>query len=154
MKVVDNQYGISITLMLCVRDQDNVNFTSCLQNDWTRENLIMTKGIHILLDCYDVPHEVCLNDKFLLEVAAKAATAGGATIINSIRYRFGHDSPPGCTVIIMLDESHISLHTYAEEGIMAIDIFACGKAEPELIFKRLSLDLGLVNFKRQDIVRF
>ena len=140
--------------MLSVSGQYNVNITSCLQNDFTQENLIMTKSIHILLDCYDVPHEVCLNDKFLLEVAAKAATAGGATIINSIRYRFGHDSPTGCTVIIMLDESHISLHTYAEEGAMAIDIFTCGKAEPELIFNMLSLELGLVNFKRHDIVRF
>ncbi len=114
----------------------------------------MSKGIHIILDCYDVPQEVCLNDKLLLEVAAKAATVGGSTIINSIRYRFGHGSPNGCTVIIMLDESHISIHTYAEEGEIAIDIFVCGKAEPEVIFKSLCLDLGLVNFKRQDIARF
>lgn len=114
----------------------------------------MIKGIHIILDCYEVPYDVCLNDKLLLEVAVGAATAGGSTIINTIRYRFGHNSPAGCTVVIMLDESHVSIHTYAEEGKAAIDIFACGKADPEVILERLRLDLGLVNFKRQDVVRF
>ena len=39
----------------------------------------------------------------------------------------GSVSPPGGTIIIMLDESHISLHSYGEEGILATDIFTCSK---------------------------
>ncbi len=39
----------------------------------------------------------------------------------------GSVSPPGGTIIIMLDESHISLHSYGEEGILAIDCFTCSK---------------------------
>ena len=34
---------------------------------------------------------------------------------------------PGGTIIIMLDESHISLHSYGEEGILAVDCFTCSK---------------------------
>ena len=36
-------------------------------------------------------------------------------------------SPSGGTFILMLDESHISLHSYGEEGIIAIDCFTCAK---------------------------
>ena len=39
----------------------------------------------------------------------------------------GSVSPPGGTIILMLDESHISLHSYGEEGILAVDCFTCSK---------------------------
>jgi len=39
----------------------------------------------------------------------------------------GSVSPPGGTIILMLDESHISLHSYGEEGILATDTFTCSK---------------------------
>jgi S-adenosylmethionine/arginine decarboxylase-like enzyme len=37
----------------------------------------------------------------------------------------GSKSPPGGTFVLCLDESHISLHSYAEEGLIAIDLFTC-----------------------------
>ena len=114
----------------------------------------MAKGTHIILDCYDVPDDVCLDDKRLLETAVAAATAAGATVINTLRYRFGHDSPAGCAVIIMLDESHISIHTYADEGMMAIDVFACGGADAQAVIDRLKADLEVRECKQQDLERF
>jgi S-adenosylmethionine/arginine decarboxylase-like enzyme len=39
----------------------------------------------------------------------------------------GSVSPPGFSFIAMLDESHISAHSYGEEGILAIDCFTCSK---------------------------
>ena len=57
----------------------------------------------------------------------EAARECGVTVINACRYRFGHNSPDGCTVFLMLDESHISVHSYAEQGAMAVDVFVCGR---------------------------
>ena len=114
----------------------------------------MSKGTHVILDCEIVPADVCLDDKRLLEVAAGAALASGATVINTMRYRFGHDSPPGCAVIVMLDESHISIHTYAAEQLMAIDVFSCGGANAELIAERIKDELRLAKCKQQTIERF
>ena len=39
----------------------------------------------------------------------------------------GSKSPPGGTFVLCLDESHISLHSYADEGLLAIDLFTCSK---------------------------
>ena len=114
----------------------------------------MSKGTHIMLDCCDVPSELCLDDRRLLEVVVNAALAGGATIINTSRYRFGHDSPPGCTVFILMDESHVSLHTYADEGKIAIDVFSCGHTDAQVIVEQLKTRLGLTNCTERTIERF
>lgn len=45
-------------------------------------------------------------------------------------YYDGSKSPVGASFVFILDESHISFHLYAEEGILAIDVFTCSK-KPE-----------------------
>jgi S-adenosylmethionine decarboxylase len=43
------------------------------------------------------------------------------------------DTPPGFTSILLLDESHYSAHCYSDRGWLAMDIFTCGKTDPEPI---------------------
>jgi len=115
----------------------------------------LNKGTHFILDCYGVSSDVCYDDKQLLETVVKATKSGGATIINTSRYRFGHDSPPGCTVFVMLDESHVSVHTYAEEGKMAIDIFTCGNnTDGRAIAEKLKKELQLDSCEEKQFDRF
>jgi S-adenosylmethionine decarboxylase len=85
---------------------------------------------------------------------ARAATRAGATVISQIRYKFGQDSPPGFTCIVMLDESHVSAHTYADLGLIALDVFTCGSTAPADVLKyiREEVDLGDVNVR--DVPRF
>ena len=77
----------------------------------------MSKGTHLLVDCCEVPHRICLDDQLILQALADAATEAGATVISQVRYRFGAESPPGCTAIVLLDESHCSAHTYADDAL-------------------------------------
>jgi S-adenosylmethionine decarboxylase len=110
--------------------------------------------MHVILGCSGVPRDLCLDDRMLLETIVGAARSSRATIINTSRYRFGHDSPPGCTVFVMLDESHVSVHTYADEGRMAIDVFTCGSTDARTIAEQLKTDLGLKNCQEQSLERF
>jgi S-adenosylmethionine decarboxylase proenzyme len=50
--------------------------------------------------------------------------------------------PIGVTVVGILAESHISLHTYPEINYVAIDIFTCGKNKPEPILEYLQEKFG------------
>lgn len=75
-------------------------------------------------------------------------------MISQIRYQFGNHSPAGCTAIVMLDESHCSVHTYADLGLLAMDIFTCGQTDPEEIWQSLSRKLGIQNAKLSMIRRF
>jgi S-adenosylmethionine decarboxylase len=86
----------------------------------------LAKGRHIIVDISNQSGNVCGNDKLLSEILTDACLEAGANIICSSRYRFESDSPPGCTVFLMLDESHVSIHTYSLEGKIALDVFTCG----------------------------
>ncbi len=109
----------------------------------------MEKGHHILIDCRNVPRDVCLDDGKMLDVMARSAAKAGMHVISQVRYHFGHNSAPGFTCVCLLDESHVSAHTYADLGLIALDVFTCGKTNPAQIleYMREELDLGDVTVK-------
>ena len=53
----------------------------------------------------------------------EAATRSGATIINSV---FHHFSPFGVSGVIVIQESHLAIHTWPEYRYAAVDLFTCG----------------------------
>lgn len=114
----------------------------------------MHKGRHLLIDCRNVSQDICLNDQLFLEVMARAASRAGATVISQARYHFGHNSAPGFTAMILLDESHCSAHCYADLGLIALDVFTCGDTDPNEVLRliREELDLGEITIK--EVPRF
>jgi S-adenosylmethionine decarboxylase proenzyme len=112
------------------------------------------KGKHILIDCRNVHRDLCLNDKLMLEVMARAAERAGATVVSQVRYKFGSDSPDGFTAFVLLDESHCSAHTYADDGAMAIDIFTCGSTDPLQVLRYLSEEVDLGDVSIREVNRF
>ncbi|HOD51697.1 MAG TPA: adenosylmethionine decarboxylase [Candidatus Hydrogenedentes bacterium] len=114
----------------------------------------MYKGRHLLIDCRNVAREVCLNDKLVLNAMARAAERAGATVISQVRYKFGQDSPPGFAAVVMLDESHCSAHSYADLGLIAMDVFTCGKTNPRDVFFYLQEELNLGDVQVREAGRF
>ncbi len=104
----------------------------------------MEKGKHLLVDCRNVSRDVCLYDGAMLAAMARGATRAGANVISQVRYQFGHNSPPGFTAVVVLDESHCSCHTYADLGLVALDVFTCGRTNPRdvLAYIREEIELG------------
>jgi len=118
------------------------------------EDKELGKGKHLLVDCRHVPRAVCLDDGRMLHAMVRAATRAGATVISQVRYHFGHNSPPGFTAVVVLDESHCSAHTYADLGLIALDIFTCGRTDPNDVLRYLceELDLGVISVRQ--VARF
>ena len=52
-----------------------------------------------------------------------AAEEAGATIINST---FHHFSPYGVSGVVVIQESHLAIHTWPEYGYASVDLFTCG----------------------------
>ncbi len=53
----------------------------------------------------------------------------------------GSTSPPGFAAVVLIDESHITAHSYADRGLLAVDCFTCGTTDPEIIATHLNLRL-------------
>jgi S-adenosylmethionine decarboxylase len=43
------------------------------------------------------------------------------------------DTEEGFTSVILLDESHITAHSYTNRGLLALDIFTCGQTNPNIV---------------------
>ena len=80
-------------------------------------------GTHIILDLFGISFSILNDEQYLLNVLKNAAIAGNATILHTYAYKF---QPQGVTAIVVISESHLSIHTYPEEGMAAVDIFTCG----------------------------
>lgn len=92
-----------------------------------------TFGRHVAVDAWGVDFEV-LNNAGLLEAhLVEAAEACGATVLSIQSRQF---EPQGATVLVMLSESHLSIHTYPERGFAAIDCYTCG----EMVDPQLAID--------------
>ncbi|MGV2861958.1 adenosylmethionine decarboxylase [Achromobacter sp. ESBL13] len=92
-------------------------------------------GLHVLADFRGVPAHR-LTDAVALEAQLiAAARAAGAHVLSAHFHLFGEGS--GVTGVVMLSESHISIHSWPEHEFAALDIFMCGAAQPELALASL-----------------
>jgi len=80
-------------------------------------------GRHVLVEFFKCSPEV-LNDVSTIENSmVSAAVEAGATVINST---FHHFSPFGVSGVVVIQESHLAVHTWPEYGYAAVDLFTCG----------------------------
>lgn len=86
-------------------------------------------GTHLLLDLDDVAPSLLCDITRIESILREAAAVAGATVIHAHFHPFGPGQ--GVTGVLLLRESHISIHTWPEHCFAAVDIFMCGHAEPE-----------------------
>lgn len=91
-------------------------------------------GNHILVEFMNCdPHimnDVATIERDMVDAARKA----GATVINST---FHHFSPYGVSGVVVIQESHLAIHTWPEYGYAAVDLFTCGEMDAWISFDYL-----------------
>ena len=80
-------------------------------------------GTHILLSLYGIEFDLLDDMNGIRNLFDRVTKEMGATVLNRFSYKF---QPQGVTVVYALAESHISIHTFPEEGSCAIDVYTCG----------------------------
>jgi S-adenosylmethionine decarboxylase len=90
-------------------------------------NGVRCAGAHLIIDLYDAKK---LDDLDHVEAALRACVdAAGATLLHIHLHHFEPNG--GISGVAVLAESHISIHSWPENGYAALDVFMCGKAKPE-----------------------
>jgi S-adenosylmethionine decarboxylase len=85
-------------------------------------------GTHLLIDLRRADPELLASPVDVEHILRQAAAATGATILSGHFHHFGEGS--GVTGVLILAESHISIHTWPEFEMAAVDIFVCGDCNP------------------------
>ena len=96
------------------------------QDHFAVRNGVRCAGVHLIVDVHGGKG---LNDIDLIEeTLRRCVSAAGATLLH---IHLHHFQPSGVSGVAVLAESHISIHTWPEAGFAALDIFMCGKADPD-----------------------
>ena len=92
------------------------------------------------MECYDCDVETLNNVEEISRLMLEAAREAKATILKSVFHPF---FPHGLSGVVVIAESHLTIHTWPEHGYAAIDIFVCGEtAEPQKACEYLAEKLG------------
>ena len=99
-------------------------------------------GLHLIGDLY-----ICRGDPRLMVDAAlledfckRAVAESGLSAVGSLFHSFGEDS--GVTGVVVLAESHLSIHTWPEDGYVTLDVYVCSystdnRSQAEDLFGRV-----------------
>lgn len=92
-------------------------------------------GKHVLIEFYDCDHDLLKDNDHIEKIMNEAAIIANATIVESVFHTF---SPWGISGVVVISESHLTIHTWPEYNYAAVDLFTCGDTlEPEKAFAYL-----------------
>lgn len=84
-------------------------------------------GRHLLVEFYDCSFQSLDDLEVIIESFKDAVNAAGMTLLELSHHKF---NPQGVTVLALLAESHLSIHSFPEIGAAAIDCYTCGDGDP------------------------
>lgn len=109
-----------------------------------------TVGSHVLADVSGSTSPLLDDGVGLEELLVRASEAVGATVL----YRHHHAfEPQGVTAVVVLAESHVSIHTWPEWGGATLDAYTCGTADPERLIELVIEGLAPTNIRRATVPR-
>ncbi|MDO5288263.1 MAG: adenosylmethionine decarboxylase [Pseudomonadota bacterium] len=82
-------------------------------------------GLHLMGDLHGCRcHARLMHDApYLQDICQQAVQAAGLTAVGALFHSFGEGA--GVTGVVVLAESHLSIHTWPEDGYVTLDVYVC-----------------------------
>jgi spermidine synthase len=109
-----------------------------------------TVGSHVLADISGSTSPLLNDGPQLEQLLVHAAQAVGATVLSRHHHAF---APHGVTAVVVLAESHISIHTWPEWGGATLDAYTCGPVDSEQLVDIIIEGLAPANVRRATVPR-
>lgn len=110
-----------------------------------------TLGIHTLVELFGCDYNIINDVKKIKEIMVEAAKATRAQIIKTAFHKF---NPHGVSGVVVIAESHLTIHSWPEHGYAAVDIFTCSPLmKLEKALKYLKKNLKASKIIRVEIKR-
>ncbi len=98
-----------------------------------------TNSQHLLVELFDCDTDTLEDLSLLTTLLEAAAHAANVTIVKSVFHQY---SPQGITGIVIIEESHLSIHTWPEYAYASVDFYTCGDGLPEQALHVIKKGLG------------
>ena len=113
--------------------------------------LMNTLSKHILLELSGCEFKLLNDLAFVKATMRNAALEANTEVLELAFHKF---SPQGVSGVVVISESHLSIHTWPEYGYAAIDVFTCGnKTTPEKVSKYLKEKFQAKTIYKTTVIR-
>jgi S-adenosylmethionine decarboxylase len=110
-----------------------------------------TIGHHYIAEASGCDPDVIGKVEVVERILVRAAEIAGVQVWSISFHRF---NPNGVSGVVVISESHLSLHTWPEFGYVALDIFTCGDtAKPEKAVQWALREFGANNVHITEVTR-
>ncbi|MCX8196355.1 MAG: adenosylmethionine decarboxylase [Acidilobaceae archaeon] len=107
-------------------------------------------GYHVYGDLYECDEEVLKDEERLRKIVEEAAKRGNMTLLDVKSWKIGE----GVSVVGIVLESHISIHTWPEYRFATVDAYTCGAhTKPGVAFDYIVSMLGAKRVRRGEFER-
>jgi S-adenosylmethionine decarboxylase len=110
-----------------------------------------TRGTHIVCELSGCRQDLLTNVDDVQKIMENAARESNAQILKVVFHRF---QPQGVSGVVVLAESHISIHTWPEAGYAAVDFYTCGDhTDPWIACEYAAKKLGATSMLTTEVKR-
>lgn len=108
-------------------------------------------GRHILVEYYDCNEKKISNSNFVKNIMNKSAILANANIVESVFHQF---NPWGVSGVVVIEESHLTVHTWPEYNYAAVDLFTCGDSlDPIKAFEYIQEEFESKRWELKELTR-
>ncbi len=107
-------------------------------------------GHHLLAEFYDCESGALKDPEQIERLMNEAARLSGATVVQSVFHMF---SPHGVSGVVVVEESHLAVHTWPEYGYAAVDYFSCGEVDCDAAVRHLAEHLLPTRVETKEVPR-
>jgi S-adenosylmethionine decarboxylase len=108
-------------------------------------------GHHYVAEASGCSPDIIGKVETVEQILVRAAEIAGVTVWSISFHRF---SPNGVSGVVVISESHLSVHTWPEYGYVALDIFTCGNtAKPEAAVQYALKEFGASSMHITEVTR-
>jgi S-adenosylmethionine decarboxylase proenzyme len=94
-----------------------------------------SSGKHMICDFKGIKNYNLLNNiEHLNLVLKQICTDNEFQILNEVQHKF---EPIGCSILFLLSESHLSIHTFPEKNHMSFDIYTCRQYNDNVVYNKI-----------------
>ncbi|MBI4450895.1 adenosylmethionine decarboxylase [Candidatus Woesearchaeota archaeon] len=108
------------------------------------------QNVHIILDLHDCPASVLEREHTVKDALREAVQKAS---LNSVGEMFHQFQPQGVTGVILLTQSHVTIHTWPERNAAYVDIFSCAPDKAAIAAEVITQRLKAARVERRVLER-
>ncbi|ASS74567.1 S-adenosylmethionine decarboxylase proenzyme [Tumebacillus algifaecis] len=82
-----------------------------------------TMGRHVIAELWECDGQILNNQEEVEKIMVNAALESGAEVREVVFHKF---TPQGVSGVVVISESHLTIHSFPEHGYASIDVYTCG----------------------------